>query len=160
MDIANGKKICIYCMGEYGIQTYYKLKESGIRIDCFGDRDINKQGYVLDGLYCKSYEEVVKLDKENTIIIVAIKYPQSLIQIFRNVGFKDVYDKESAMKLLCGNSKIEIEPLNEINEICRLKNFVVSCYYNRVITEDILSTNKCFEDMLKDFLRRNSPKVT
>ena len=38
------KQVCIYCMGEYGIQTYFKLKKYGIAVGCFGDTDKSKQG--------------------------------------------------------------------------------------------------------------------
>ena len=152
----NETKICIYCMGEYGIQTYYKLKDSGIRIACFGDRDRKKDGYAFDGLYCVSYEEVLKFDREKTIIIVAFKYSKELIQIFEDMGFKNVYDKERAIELFCGEKKITRTPLTDIEEIRQLKNLIANCLYNKVIKEDLSSINRRCTEMLSDFLKRNS----
>lgn len=98
----NNKSICIYCRGDFGLQTYYKLKEKGVWIDYFADRNPQKQGYALEGLYCKSYEELLKADKEDVILIVAIKKPEELIEHFRQKGFPYVYDKETAVEMLKG----------------------------------------------------------
>ena len=122
------KKICIYCIGEYGIQMYYKLKEANVQIECFGDRDRNKQGYAFDGLYCVPYEEICKFDRKKTIIIVAVKHPKELIQNFREMGFKDVYDKDCAKDLLCREREPKKEPINSLEEIYQIKNMIVECY--------------------------------
>ena len=105
----NETKICIYCLGEYGIQTYYKLKEAGIQINYFGDRDKQKQGYVFDGLYCLSYEQVSALDKMTTILIVAVKKPDELIDDFKHMGFVHVYTKEQGIApgIVVGRMQLE-----------------------------------------------------
>ncbi len=116
------KIICIYCMGDYGLETYFKLLEKGVKADFFADRDSVKHGYALDGLYCKSYEELLQEEREKVILIVAIKKPEALISHFRQKGFPNVYDKETAVELLAGDkSPMKKEPLRKIEQIEQMK---------------------------------------
>ncbi len=118
------KVICIYCMGDYGLETYFKLLEHGVKVDFFADRDPVKHDYALDGLYCKSYEELLEGDREEIIIIVAIKNPGALIAHFREKGFLHVYDKETAVRMLTnenvGTPKKK-EPIRDIELVKQMK---------------------------------------
>ena len=64
------KELCIYCRGAYAIRTYLRLRELGVHVSCFGDADPNKAGYVLDGVFCISYPELIQKDRRNTVILV------------------------------------------------------------------------------------------
>lgn len=116
------KIICIYCMGDYGLETYFKLLEKGVKVNFFADRDSEKHGYALDGLYCKSYEELLREDREKVILIVAIKKPEALISHFKQEGFQEVFDKETAVEMLTGDKLLmKKEPLRKIEQIENLK---------------------------------------
>lgn len=144
--------ICIYCLGEYGIQTYLKLKDRGIQVSLFGDRDLKKQGYVVDGISCVSYETVVELDKERTLIIVATKNPQSIINEFRNKGFMSVISKDEALCTFeCKNNR-EIQPLTDMREILNLKEVIANVFYQGGLPE---SGDEQIQQMLVDFNKRN-----
>ncbi len=147
------KTICIYCMGDYGLETYFKLKERGVKIDFFADRDPEKQGYALDNLYCKSYEELLQEDKGNVILIVAIKKPEMLISHFRQQGFQYVYNKELAVQVLADENRKVLEKkecLQNIELIIRLKEDIQKVVYNngKIRQEEI-------KDMLQDFQLRH-----
>ena len=144
--------ICIYCLGEYGIQTYLKLKDKGIQVSLFGDRDLDKQGYVVDGISCDSYETVAELDKDNTLIIVATKNPQGIISEFRNKGFKCVINKDEALKMFGRKNNRKIQPLTDKWEIMKLKEVIANTFYKGELPE---SDNKQIQQMLIDFNKRN-----
>lgn len=152
----NETKICIYCLGEYGIQTYYKLKEAGIQINYFGDRDKQKQGYVFDGLYCLSYEQVSALDKITTILIVAVKKPDGLIDDFKRMGFVHVYTKEQGIARLCNGKEFNKKPMDQIEEIRQIKELLTDCFYNKKMSCGNCHINKDCADMMSDFLKRNT----
>lgn len=83
--------VCIYGVGRYGISTYYKLGRRGINIICFGDRNVQKQGYIVKDIRCIPFENVLELDKSKTIIVVAIKQNNAqLVDMFREKGFRYV----------------------------------------------------------------------
>lgn len=122
--------ICIYCMGEYGLATYFKLRENGIKIDYFADGDLHKEGYALDGIYCKSYEELLSGDKD-IFLIVAKKNPESLILQFKHQGFQNVYDKDSAVReLVAGRGAATGKaPLRDIDTIKKIKQGIQDALY-------------------------------
>ena len=124
------KAVCIYCMGDYGFKTYFKLLENGIKADYFADRNPRKHGYVLDGVYCKSYEELLQQDRGKVILIIAIQKPEMLISHFRQEGFQYVYDMETAFKVL-GNKNIpkKKEPLRDIELIEQMKMDIQKLVY-------------------------------
>ncbi len=141
------KTICIYCMGDYGLETYFKLKERGVKIDFFADRDPEKQGYALDHLYCISYEELLERDREEIIIIVAIKKPGVLIAHFREEGFQYVYDKETAVQMLTDETSVapkKKEPIRDVGLIERMK---------ADIQETVYRGGKTQQEELKEIMR-------
>ena len=88
------KELCIYCRGAYAIRTYLRLRELGVHVSCFGDADPNKSGYVLDGVFCISYPELIQKDRRNTVILVCREKPEALIEQFHALGFCSVYSHE------------------------------------------------------------------
>ncbi len=150
-----GKQICIYCMGEYGLKTYFKLRSKGVFAICFGDSDIRKSGYALEGVYCYSYDEVKRLDKKETIVIVSIKKPRSLIEQFKNLGFKYVYSYENIDFLIERDPEIKENRSNILSER-ELRNLyanLASAYYERSINKEDI-TNKDAMSLLDDCLKR------
>lgn len=146
--------ICIYCLGEYGIRTYYKLKEAGVQVDYFGDQNDRKQGYVVDGVYCLSYKKVLQLDKDISTIIVAIKEPDELVTNFKNAGFRKVYDKDQAVKILCNGKVQKQNPLDQVEKISLIKDLLTECFYNQKLGKSIGQVDKCFENIMLDYLKR------
>ena len=90
-ELRRNSNICIYGCGECGIQTYLLLREAGVNIDCFGDKDNSKAGYVVDGVFCKTYNEILLMDKKNFLLIVAIAQGEKLVDDFRRLGFAKVF---------------------------------------------------------------------
>ena len=99
--------VCIYGMGRYGISTYYKLLKREINILCFGDQSIDKQGIVIQNIQCISFNEVLKLDKNKVVIIVAIKSNcRQVIRKFQESGFKFVCSYENLKDTVCENNSM------------------------------------------------------
>lgn len=146
------KTVCIYCMGDYGLETYFNLLKNGVKADFFADRDSKKQGYALDGLYCKSYEELLQEDRGNVILIVAIKKPEMLISHFRQEGFGQVYDKETAVEVLVNENVPEKrEPLRNIELIEQMKQDIQEMIYNNgKVRQGEL------QGIMNDYLRRHA----
>jgi hypothetical protein len=116
-----GRTICIYCRGDYGIETYFKLKGMGIRVDCFGDIDEKKQGYVVDNVFCFDYKKIAEMDKEKTCIVVALKNPESLANSFRDIGFQTVYTYKDILTQVEAKKKEYHEPLSNASTIYKIK---------------------------------------
>lgn len=93
------REICIYCRGVYGIRAYLKLRDLGIPVGCFGDADKSKQGYVLDGVSCVSYEEICAKEKDSTVIFVCKENPETLMEQFQAEGFSSIYSYETVQEL-------------------------------------------------------------
>ena len=64
--------VCIYGAGEYGLQCYFLLKDSGVNVTMFCDQDIKKHGVLLDDAVCISYEKLKSINKKNLIIFVCM----------------------------------------------------------------------------------------
>ena len=145
-------KICIYCRGEYGIRTYLELKRYGIRVDMFGDKDPERQGYVLDDIYCKSYEKVLQEEKD-IMLIVAITNPNKLIQHFKELGFVNVYDKDAAVeKLTVGKTPIEYTLIRDIEVLKKKQQEIVRGLYYK----DISSTDEEVLDIVEEYHKRKA----
>lgn len=83
--IAN--KICIFCAGVYGMTLYYALRTRMIKVDCLADNNPAKQGTILaNGISCLSFEDLSAM-RENTLVIVANRYPDEIVAQLRRVGF-------------------------------------------------------------------------
>lgn len=128
--LTEGMELCIYCLGEYGIRTYFRLRDYGINVSCFGDADEKKTGFVLDDVYCIPYEEFRKKNREKTIIIVCIKYPEKIMRMLREEGFIYVYScqmLEKELKIRYRKIQCSDETINKIN-IFREKLYQVTCH--------------------------------
>ena len=108
LKLLEGKELCIYCRGGYGLKTYFQLRDLGIPVACFADADEQKQGYVIDSVFCISYEAFLLKDKEKTIVLVCKKEPEDLIKNFREKGFLSVYSYEIVAEMVREYPEIEL----------------------------------------------------
>lgn len=142
--------VCIYGMGRYGISTYYKLVERGIRIRCFGDQSTEKHGCIVRDTKCISFEDVMQLDKKRTVIIVAIKKNNSqLIQLFREKGFKYVC---SYSKIRDKMNKEVAPPLISTSQILDEKRYIERAILENTLYDEISVSNDIKE--MVDALRK------
>lgn len=88
-DLKKDEMVCIYGCGQCGIQTYLFLKEKGVRVNFFCDKNPAKSGYIMDGVSCIAYDEIIK-EKEKIIIIIAISRGEKLVKDFQESGFEKV----------------------------------------------------------------------
>ncbi|MCI8949021.1 MAG: hypothetical protein HFG49_03130 [Lachnospiraceae bacterium] len=144
------KDICIYGFGIHGIRIYYLLKEKNISIKCFIDRDENKQGYAIDGLQCINFRNISLLDRESTILIVAISNSQNLISEFKNMGFLNVYDKNYIYDN-CNNLLSVSKPLCDIDKLENIKIELERAIYKN---EKLTLMNEEVQSLLYDYLKR------
>jgi len=126
--------LCIYCMGEYGLQLYFTLKEFGIQANCFGDSDTRKQGYVFDNMYCYSFDEIVS-KKNDIVVIISMKNPQILIEKFNKAGVNYVLTKDEVLNIISHYKINKIDntyavklDYTEIDYIININNFRKELY--------------------------------
>lgn len=133
--------VCIYGVGRYGISTYYKLVRRGINIICFGDQNTSKQGYVVKDISCIPFEKVLELDKDKTVIVVAIKQNNAqLVNTFREKGFRYVCSYNN----IKDNTDEKI-PLTEQYRIEKEKE-----YLEHVILTGDMCDESCVSDDIKE----------
>ena len=83
---------------------------------------------------------------------MATKNPQSIINEFRNKGFKSVISKDEALCTFeCKNNR-EIQPLTDMREILNLKEVIANVFYQGGLPE---SGDEQIQQMLVDFNKRN-----
>lgn len=85
-----GACVCVYGCGQWGLQMYLLLRENGLKTDFFSDRDGSKKGYVVDGVSCITYDELLSREKGNIVLIVAIAHGERIADDFRRLGFRKV----------------------------------------------------------------------
>ncbi len=119
-------RVCIYGCGECGIQTCLLLREKGIHIDFFGDRDQSKKGYVVDGVFCITLDELLLKEIQNITLIVAVAHGKGLADEFQKKGFKKVLYYENVRLDLCAEQLGGQGNLNlmKIEELQRLKQYI------------------------------------
>jgi len=83
------KKLCIFCAGNYGRILNQELFLRGISVDCFSDNNSSLWGTIIDGVECIPPNNV---EKDNTLVIVAMNHPQQLISELKNNGFCYITD--------------------------------------------------------------------
>lgn len=124
-----GVEICIYCLGAYGMRTYLALRDHGITVSCFGDQDEKKKGYVIDGINCITYEEILKKDKRRTLIVVCKLKPEKIVENFINNGFVHVVsyiDINYEIEMIYGS--IDYTQPDVINYINSFRKKIYQCY--------------------------------
>lgn len=153
------KDICIYGFGVYGVRIYYILTERGVKVKCFADYNPDKQGYALGGIDCISYDDVLALDRKNTVLVIAIKSSYELIQEFIRMGFSYVYDqKEVIEKLSFGNESEpdRADPIHSIEIIKELEVSLRNVIYQNIEKEFV---NRDMQQIVNDYAKRNKGLV-
>lgn len=105
-EVSRHYEVGIFCMGEFGIDLYFKLKEFEVNVDYFIDNDPSKKGYALNNIYCISMAELLKRDT-NKLIIVAKKNPRDIIDFLEKQGIRDVTSKENVLVVLEENNLLK-----------------------------------------------------
>ncbi|WP_373265373.1 hypothetical protein [Hungatella hathewayi] len=83
----HANQICIFGNGFSGKKLYDELFNRLVRVDCFCDNSLQKQGYTMDGCYCINVETLVK-EKEQVLVLVSSKYHETdIIFQLREMGF-------------------------------------------------------------------------
>ncbi|MNC13872.1 putative glycosyltransferase EpsJ [compost metagenome] len=97
----NADRICIFCAGEYGIRLYQELRSKLISIDCFSDNNPDKWGYLFDNITCVPPKELEEY-KERTLVIVATRTPDEIVDQLRSLDFPYVVTKQEIDGVLFG----------------------------------------------------------
>lgn len=152
-ELSNGqaKKICIFCAGKFGKTLFFDLRDRMVSVDYFADNNSEKWGNLVIGEGSKSMvnagiEEFVtrkvdfadrkvvvecispsRLDaeKQETLVIVANKYPDEIFTDLKNKGFKYVVKKQDIDQLLADVPRADILGLgkfygDELDELATL----------------------------------------
>ena len=149
--------VCIYGLGGYGLKTYFFLKEYGIKVACFGDRDEGKCGYALEEIECRNYEEVIQYDKDKWTIIVAIENPEKLVEHFRSLGFQFCLSFKQVISELqersTSHQKKQYSPIRDLDEIRKYKkNLEYALIYGEQLEQ---IENMDMQKILEDCVRRH-----
>lgn len=133
--------VCIYGVGRYGITTYYKLVRRRVNIICFGDQNAQKQGYIVKDIRCIPFEKVLELDKNKTVIVVAIKQNNAqLVNTFREKGFRYVCSYN--------NIKDKADEKIPLTKRCQIKK--EKEYLEQVILTGEIYDESCVGDYIKE----------
>lgn len=152
-------QVCIYGAGVYGIRNYLLLKESGVKISFFCDRDSEKHGIILDGVTCISLEELEAREKKNIVIFICIKDGNTLKEEFQKAGFPYVYTSETISDLIGADflnpyqdkEKLDLNKGEMIDKINLFRNQLAHMTCSTVKADGFDNTDS-FEKMLKDVL--------
>ena len=116
--------VCIFSCGKTSIDAYFKLKKEGIIVDCFSDNDNKWHGkVVLENKICIAPE---RIDRENTIIIVATIY------------IDDIWEQLKKMKF------------NYLISIYEIYYLVNNNFDQSISKEELLKNTKLLFDILAD----------
>lgn len=123
---SNHSQVCIYGAGEYGLQCYYLLKDSGINTNIFCDQDERKHGVILDNIECVPYQKLQNNSvKRNAVVFVCIDNGRKVREKLLYDNFQYVYLKEDIFKLIDlglvnpykGYQTLEIAQLDRIEQV-------------------------------------------
>lgn len=142
-------KVYIYCAGEYGVEMYHLLRENDIKVEKIGDIDESKHGYFIDGISCISYNEMMMVDKNKSLIIIAKKNPERLIESFKKTGFKYVVDYIK-IKPILKKTIVKTMPISYYEGI---KNQLQREIYGRFLGSEI-EDNEFVQKIIKDHEER------
>lgn len=85
----NQNRIAIFGAGQYGVRMHYELDMRGIEAEMFLDNSEEKSGKIIDGMICRTPKSVMK-EKENFVIVVAMRNCQGALEQLKTMGFPNV----------------------------------------------------------------------
>lgn len=65
------KKVIIFGAGKQGIKTFLNLKKCGIEVPVFCDNDKNKQNKSINDVPVISFEKMIKINDEDSMIVIS-----------------------------------------------------------------------------------------
>jgi hypothetical protein len=74
--------------------TYERLKSMDIKVDLFADNNESKHGKLIKNkVLCVTFDELAKI-KDDTLVIVANKYPSEIVNQLNEAGFPYITTKQ------------------------------------------------------------------
>lgn len=143
--LSNGeaKYICIFGMGQWGKRLYYELKSKLIDVHYFSDNYEKNWGNKLYNSICVS---PTSLEKENTLVIVAVRESEEILEQLKYLGFPYVITKQQI------SSELLLVP--PIKWIARLENDINICSDSEEYKSLIEYFNKTIFDICKFYQNR------
>lgn len=89
----NANRVCIFGAGEYGLRIYEELWSKLIQVDYFSDNNPEKWDSTINGVNCIS-PSTLKEDKEHTLIIVANRTPDAIVNQLKSEYFPYIVTKQ------------------------------------------------------------------
>lgn len=146
--ISNEKatKIAIFCAGNYGMQLYEELRNRLIHVDCVADNNSDKWGYFRGNTYCISPEKLEK-QKDNTLVIIATRTPDSILRQLDEMGFPYVTTKQQIDLMIA-----DVPPIKWTTQLESLENVDYS-------SQEVLFLIEKFNETIFDICKYYEGKV-
>jgi len=93
-----GKRIYIFCAGDYGRRLLYELRDRSIEVTGFSDNNPDKWGLKFGGIDCISPRQLEE-HKEESLVIVATRVPEMIVKQLKERGFPVVHTKQELDRL-------------------------------------------------------------
>lgn len=135
----------IFGAGDYGMNLYHKLTQSGVKVHFFCDNDIQKQGKKIDEILYLSFDTLCKY-KHNSLILVSPAKAEGIYHSLREHQFSFVLPEQIAAILRCipcegqGNHLSKLPPFGhyyslypDLSEIGKRKEIIFE--RNRMIKD-------------------------
>lgn len=118
MSGEKASKICIFGAGGRGLELEMHLEITREKADFFCDNDKEKQGTLIQGIPCLSFEELEK-EKEDTLVIVSPEEGESILAQLKEAGFPHVRSRKEINVYATFVRNIELNVVNHCDLDCR-----------------------------------------
>lgn len=106
--------ICIFGAGFRGKKLYYALMKYMIDVECFSDNSPDKWGVFIENMLCVP-PCYLEMDKEDLLVIVAIKGDIKMISHLKEMGMKNVLAEQDIYDII--ENFPEVMPVGCIDNI-------------------------------------------
>lgn len=89
----DGRRLCIFCCGEYGKNMLSLFLMLGFKVDYFSDNNSERWGQNVEGVPCISPAALQKISG-NTLIVAAIHSPGPIVEQLKALGCPHVITKQ------------------------------------------------------------------
>lgn len=93
LTAGKGKRIYIFCAGDYGLRLSYELRSRAVAVTGFSDNNPEKWGSKFDGIDCISPSQLEEY-KEDSLVIVATRAPEAIVKQLKERGYPFVHTKQ------------------------------------------------------------------
>ena len=135
--------VYIYGSGAYGIHAYYMLKQYGVTIDGFIDRNAQKRGYFFDGISCMTLDdlELVQVTDGITIVVCLKNGINQVIETIKRHGIQHIYTMQQYRdEYLSQGIPSKLPAINDIVYLLGLKEAFSQAFYDDVLDEKLDSS--------------------